>query len=147
MFHVHPAPKFFSTIIDRCFSFSFSSIFCPNKQRNIHQVLDRVNRFYLTGSSVTGDAVWKTPSHPLMARRKLSKSRRSALHRVNLSSAPSRFLKWEFFGSSETIHTPNYSLIFFELNRKRRRKKTVCCINAFLFYHDFTFPADFSQTS
>lgn len=64
-----------------------------------------------------------------MARRKLSKSRRSALHRVNLSSAPSRFLKWEFFGSSEKIHTPNYSLIFLWT----KSEKTVCCINAFLF--------------
>uniref|UniRef100_A0A0E0ES99 Uncharacterized protein n=1 Tax=Oryza meridionalis TaxID=40149 RepID=A0A0E0ES99_9ORYZ len=51
-------------------------------------------------SSVTGEAVWNTPWQPSTAARMESKSRRSALQRTSLSSAPSSAFRWAFLGSS-----------------------------------------------
>lgn len=54
-----------------------------------------------TGSSVTGEAAWKTPSQPEKASTRLSGSSRSARRRTRRSAAPSRALRWSFFGSTD----------------------------------------------
>lgn len=58
----------------------------------------------LDESSLIGDAVWKTPSHPQMAESKEPSSKRLALNKWSLSFAPSSASKWSTFLGSSLQH-------------------------------------------
>uniref|UniRef100_A0A7C9AQF5 Uncharacterized protein n=1 Tax=Opuntia streptacantha TaxID=393608 RepID=A0A7C9AQF5_OPUST len=55
-----------------------------------------------TTLKLTGEAVWKTPSHPAMATSKEPSSIKSALNRRSLSFAPSSLFKCSVFALSST---------------------------------------------
>lgn len=52
----------------------------------------------------TGDAVWKTPSHPSTAASKDPSSSKFALNKWSLSLAPSSASKWSVFLGSPVSH-------------------------------------------
>ena len=81
----------------------------------------------LTGLSVTGEAVWKTPWQPWITDLTESRSRRSTLCRVSLSEAPSSSFKCPFLGSSEKwnpkfMHAPPKVTISHNLRYKSKLK-------------------------